>query len=100
MTKEEERKFVNHLIEATRSGKIDWSPTAVKDQFAASVQGKYIIAVTKGWEEDEVYFELKMFDQKKRDMLETYQGVAELFQVARERGLRVDEAVTDILENL
>jgi hypothetical protein len=106
MPSEKDLQLVAQLIEATNNGRISWEPTATPDEFTTSFRGKYSVIVANQGS----LYTFRMLDDSGREMLkleynsEYYSdhlsAVERLFELARRTGLRVDQAVDEILHEL
>jgi hypothetical protein len=98
--------LITKLLRATRNGKITWEKTTTQDQFAASYAGKWTVAVDKSEDRDtgaEFYY-LTITNAEGEEVLRIYNVSAkqlpQLFEQARRRSLKVDEAVSDLLKEI
>ena len=107
--------LVKRLIEKSKSGKLDWEPTADRQQFVTSVGGGTsfkirILTVTDigdyGQPETIEVPRLDMLDRK-GNLLWQLQGrdvptgkLRELFEIARRIGNRLDDRVAGAIEAL
>lgn len=97
---DQDAEFVYRLTQSTDAGKVDWKATATPDQYAAAFGGKWTVTVDKGIPEGgpEVFW-LAINNADGEEMLRIY-GVDGLFEKARRRALKVDEAIQDIFKEL
>ncbi|PYT51583.1 MAG: hypothetical protein DMG43_13590 [Acidobacteria bacterium] len=98
MLTNKDTEFIQYLMESTREGKLRWEPTAVTNEFATSLKGKYKINVRMLGPTRVI----TMADLDDRELLtvtsEDYAPVWDLFDAARRVALDVDSAIDEILK--
>lgn len=99
-----DQELISKLLEATNEGRIRWEKSQVKDQFAAKYGGKWTLTIDKA-ESDEGPYELywlALCNPQEEEILRISQepGLGELFELARRRALKVDEALQDLLNEI
>ncbi len=103
---EKDNALLSRLITASKEGKLDWAPTGTtSSKFVTALSGKYVVSVGEQWvgsPSPEHYLRLETQDGISIQTLtdETYPDVKELYEFARRRALKVDEAIDDILKEL
>ncbi len=92
-------QLIDHLLERTLAGQIDWQPTANQNQFTASFKGKYSLSVHQAPESYNCWLTMDDADGRRMHRItdHEYSRVDELYDAARRRAYKVDEAIDDIL---
>ncbi|HXM50937.1 MAG TPA: hypothetical protein VN956_24045 [Pyrinomonadaceae bacterium] len=97
-------QIVDSLWTATENGRVDWQPTATKDQFAASFGGKWTVVIDKTETDRDDEFWLDVRDSEGQTIVRvagaTNPNIPDLFEMARRRGLKVDESLADFLKEI
>lgn len=98
-------ELVAFLREGTEKGKIEWKPTANKDEYTASFRGKWSVTVNEVSSSlGDLLWILRVADTDDREMLRLssseYGPIEYLFDLARRAALKVDLAIADILDSL
>src|SRR6266853_2988674 len=97
-------ELVQKLLNATTAGKVDWEPTGVTDQFKCTFSGKWMVTIDKGTDGDTAknYFWLTMLNAKGSQLMQLFSTdvpyLPELFELARRRSLKIDDAIADLLK--
>jgi hypothetical protein len=107
--------LVKLLIEKSKAGKLDWEPTADRQQFVTSVGGDTtfkirLVSITDineyGQPETEDVPRLEMLDQQGHSLWQVQGGdmpireLRELFEIARRIGNRLDARVAGAIDAL
>ena len=100
MATDKEIKLVGQLLDKTKKGSITWEPTAKDDEFVSTLSGNVSFTVGS-WHETDM---LTMRDELGRVLLtidsESTSQVSELCAEARRQGLKVDESLDSVLDQL
>lgn len=102
-----EAEIFNQILEKTRSGSLQWEPTADTDEFVSSVKGQYSFGLVG----PPTYAPaLQMRDDEGRTLVTItikttglefqHEKFGELFELARRQALKVDESLENALDNL
>jgi len=107
--------LVKRLIEKSKAGKLDWAPTADRQQFVTSVGGDTsfrirLVSVTDinewGQPDNVDVPRLDMLDEKGHMLWQVYsadipgRALRELFEIARQIGNRLDDRVAGAISAL
>jgi hypothetical protein len=100
-------RLVERLLELTDQGKLEWQETASENDFQATV-GHYVVSISQaGPISEEADYRIQVSDwrgnvlETATEFREKSPGVLErLFQGARRKALKVDEALADLLSSL
>ena len=102
-----DNELVQKLFDSTAAGKVAWEPSGITDQFKCTFASKWVITVDKGTDENDgtTYYWLKLTDfSRGTTILQLYspeaEGLQQLFELARRRALRIDEAISDLMREL
>jgi hypothetical protein len=97
-------EFISKLMESTISGKVNWQPTGLQAQFAASFGGKWTILIDQAHDGRDATYYLILNNSEGDTVLriteEDESRLAELFEMARRFALKVDSAIADIMKEL
>ena len=100
MATDKEIKLVGQLLDKTKKGSITWEPTAKGDEFVSTLSGNASFTVGS-WHETDM---LTMRDELGRVLLtidsDSTSQVSELCAEARRQGLKVDESLDSVLDQL
>lgn len=100
---EKDQQLVTRLLEATRAGTMDWAPSGQTNAFVSAMSGKYIVTVKSSSNSnvpDYVTIDTQDGTTVHRLSGGDYNEIFEIYQLARRRALRIDEAIDDILKEL
>jgi hypothetical protein len=93
-------ELLNRIIVATDQNRIDWQPTAKPREFTASFGGKWTLALFQA-------VSIIMLDVKDsggeiivRITSQEDARIADLYEMARRHALKIDEALTDLLNEI
>ncbi len=104
--------LVEELISKTQAKRLAWEPTARLDEFAASFRGKYSITVSRLQDQyGEFNYKVVLRDERDREMIavDSEYGLPEplqskhlytLFEEARSSALKVEESLSEIINDL
>lgn len=101
-----DQELVTKLIEATIEGRIRWEKTGTVDRFAAKYAKKWTLTVDKAHDPDDPYerYWLALSNSADEEILKIYPSeeipLEMLFDLARRRALKVDEAMEDLLKEI
>jgi hypothetical protein len=103
-------ELITKLVQATDDGRLTWGKSEVKDQFAARYAGKWTLKIDKNFspdpDTDEPYplYWLALYNAGGEEILKIQssdeQQLDRLFELARRRALKVDEALSDLLKEI
>jgi hypothetical protein len=101
MWTEKDSKFLDRLLESTKVGKTDWAPTANTKTFTTSLSGKFSISVG-GSGENDGWLTIHDANGTRIHYLSSddFNQLPELYQLARRRALKVDEAIDELMKDL
>src|SRR5579862_912189 len=98
MPTDKDIQFVQFLLDSTRSGKIQWQPSAEQDQFTTTLKQKYTAYVTKRG----IAVTLLLTDSAGQELVAvdslTYPPVEGLFEFVRREALDVDSVLDQIMQ--
>ena len=101
MATDKEIKLVEQLLDKTRRQMLSWEPTARGEEFFSTLGGDLSFAVGP-WAAGS--YALIMRDQHGRKLLgidsDDVTQVSELYRMAQRQGLKVDESLDQVLEQL
>jgi hypothetical protein len=102
MPKLDDKELVTRIISSTENGKIDWQKTAVGAQYAASFGGKWIVLIDSAGEGERFWLTLQNSEGETLLRIDEHSDyrLANLFEMARRRALKVDDAIADLLKEL
>jgi len=93
------KELVENLTQKTKTGKLKWEPTVSDNTFVASIFGEYSLTL-----EADNYIYLTLRDAYDREIFRVGNHqiieLTELFEIAREQALKVNETVDKLLEKL
>jgi hypothetical protein len=100
--------LITKLLQATDEGRLAWEKSGVPDQFAAKYAGKWTLTIDKANENDEPdaepHYWLCLNNAAQEEILKIYSynedHLDRLFELARRRALKVDEALNDLLKEI
>ena len=99
-------ELITKLLQATDDGRISWDKSDVSDQFAAKYAGKWTLRIDKSSTEESPYpsYWLALSNSRGEVILTIHSTDEErldrLFELARRRALKVDEALSDLLKEI
>jgi hypothetical protein len=94
-------ELVTKLMQATETGRIDWQKTATSDRYAASFGGRWTVVIDYNANSEHRYF-LALKDSEGQEVLRIWDDLrlSNLFESARRKALKIDEAIADVLKEL
>jgi len=101
-----DKALIAKLLAATKSGKLNWQNTATADQFAASYGGRWTLTVDKSWNDEKgsTDYYLTITNSQGEEVLRIWDQpdnvLPTLFEQARRRALKVDEALEDLMKEI
>jgi hypothetical protein len=101
-----DNELISRLLEATSMKLVPWEKGSVVDQFSAKYAGKWALTIDKSNEPDSPYvnYWLALTNAEGEEILKIFSSdeerLDELFEMARRRALKVDEALSDLLEEI
>ena len=101
-----DNEFVNRLRNATEQGRIDWKPTAQADEFTSSFGGKWtlILGLEQFGSPSDTLTTVILKNAAGDWLLQVNSlqngEVADLYEAARRHALKIDEAITDLLNEI
>ena len=101
-----DQELVSKLIQATNEGRITWEKTSTVDRFAAKYAKKWTLTIDKAHDPDDPYerYWLALTNPEDEEILKIYPSeeipFELLFELARRRALKVDEAMEDLLKEV
>ena len=109
MATEKDIALAAYLLKLTQEGKLKWEPTARKDEFTASIKGKYNVVLSKGGfgrfirTEGDPEYGLKLIDEKEQELLRMteheFPPLVDLFELVRRASFNVDAIIDEILSD-
>jgi hypothetical protein len=99
-------ELISKLLQATEDRKITWEKAEVVDQFVAKYAGKWTLTIDKAAnpEDQETTYWLALSNVRKEEILSVHSSdegrLDRLFELARRRALKVDEALSDLLKEI
>jgi hypothetical protein len=99
-------ELIDVLTQATEDGRITWEKADVEDQFVAKYAGKWMLTIDKSVDSDapEINYWLALVNARQEEILKVHsyneQRLDRLFELARRRALKVDEALSDLLKEI
>ena len=100
-------QLVERIIKATVENTIEWEKTATVDQFTSIYAGKWTLLIDKSpnpGNEDVSDYWLALSNAKGDELLRVYDSrvprLYDLFELARRKALKVNEAVADFIKDL
>ncbi|HYW67757.1 MAG TPA: hypothetical protein VFB10_13700 [Candidatus Dormibacteraeota bacterium] len=97
-------ELIIKLLQATDDGRIVWEKGEMPEQFTAKYAGKWSLTIDKSADPDNPYFHywLSLSNAGGEEILRVYSSDEEqldrLFELAKRRALKVDEALSDLLK--
>ena len=102
---DKDHALISTLIKGTEIGRMEWTPTALENEFTASVKGKFNVTIHRL---DPSSFHFQMVDQSGRELLGVYinqdstpyydySHMESLFEIAQRQALAVDAAIDEII---
>jgi len=101
-----DEELISKLVEATREGRLRWTKTEVTDRFASRYAGKWSLTIDMSQEPDERFasYWLALSNAEGEEILKIYPSqdtpLHALFDLARRRALKIDEALEDLLKEI
>jgi len=97
MPTDKDIEFVRFLLDSTKTGKMQWEPTAEQNVFTTSLQGKYHAFVMNQGN----YPSLRLLDDSDQLLLDVFSGeaeqVSELYEFVRRKALNVDSVLDNLM---
>ena len=99
-------ELISKLLQATEDRRISWEKAEVEDQFVAKYAVKWTLKVDKSYEPDSPHIDywLALFNVRGEEILRVDSSdeprLDRLFELARRRALKVDEALSDLLKEI
>jgi hypothetical protein len=99
-------ELITKLLQATEEGRLNWEKADVQDRFVAKYAGKWTLAIDKGFDAENEYltYWLALSNAGGEEILKVYSAdearLDRLFELARRRVLKVDEALSDLLKEI
>ncbi len=105
MPKITDHELVNGLVVGTEEGRIDWQLTGSAGQFTASFGGKWTLLFTQRVTSDrEIVPVLEVQNSEGETLLRLTRfqddRIPDLYETARRRALKIDEALADLLKEI
>jgi hypothetical protein len=95
-------ELISKLIEGTQESRVDWQKTAMEDQYAVSVGGKWTVVIDKAPKSESFWLDLK--NSEGEDILTIYDSddsrIGLLFHLAKRHALKVNDAIADLIKEL
>jgi hypothetical protein len=96
-------EFVQKLLQATEEDRVDWHPAAVEKRFNAAIGGKWTVEVDEHATDPSIHY-LTLRDSQGQELLTIGHWVDEaiprLYEAARRRAFKVDDALSEIMRDL
>jgi hypothetical protein len=97
-------ELINRIIVATDQDRIDWQPTAMPREFTASFGGKWTLILSQGIERGDFVSALGVKDSEGDTIVQVDSNedirIHELHEMARRHALKIDDALTDLLNEI
>ncbi|SRR6266571_1233609 len=99
-------ELIEKLMQATEDGRIAWGKADVEDRFVTKYAGKWTLTIDKSsdTEDPQLYYWLALSNAGGEEILKVYSSdegrLDRLFELARRRALKVDEALSDLLKEI
>ena len=99
-------ELITKLLQATDDGRIMWEKGDVPDRFTAGYAAKWTLTIDKSADPESPYphYWLSLSNARGEEILKVYssdeEGLDRLFELARRRALKVDEALTDLFKEI
>ncbi len=99
-------ELVDKLLQATEDGRITWEKADVEDQFLAKYADKWTLTIDKSFDPEgpPLNYWLALSNARKEEILKISSSdegqLDRLFELARRRALKVDEALSDLLKEI
>jgi hypothetical protein len=98
-------ELIKKLMDSTDEKRIEWRPTATLDQYAAAFGGKWTVILDKTQSsQGSDNFYLSLSDREGQELIRITDDedprIAILFEKARRRALKVDDAIEDVFKEL
>jgi len=101
-----DQELLSLLLQATNEQRLAWQRTSGQDQFAAQYANKWTLTVVKSDHPDDPFssYWLALSNADGDEILRIHSSqepiLGELFELARRRALKVDEALNDLLKEI
>jgi len=100
MLTDKDLELLKFLTNETQMGKFKWQPTAIENQFTASLRGKYSVVMNKT---QSGLVSLKLIDTNDQElvaltMLDS-ELVEQLYEFVRRKALDVDKVIDEIIKD-
>jgi hypothetical protein len=103
MLTDKDNQLLTRILEACRAGKIDWAPSGEYGGYVTSLSGKYVIKVKQNqFAGSTCWLTIDSEDGGSVVSLTSndFEGIAEIYELARRRALKVDETIDEIIKDL